>query len=97
MQSAILFLILPNYTSEFYDNSDLYCCNFDLFSLLITPKEGRLNYAATLFRTKISPSGFPDGPPDLRHCLAALFDFHVLLFDEIDSVQVFRLDAKLYG
>ena len=53
MQSAILFLILPNYTSEFYDNSDLYCCNFDLFSLPITPKEGRLNYAATLFLSLI--------------------------------------------
>lgn len=86
MQSAILFLILPNCTSEFYDNSDLYCCNFDLFSFPVIQKEGLLNYATTLFRTKISPSGFPDGPSDLRHCLAALFDFHVLVFDKINSV-----------
>lgn len=86
MQSAILFLILPNCTSEFYDNSDLYCCNFDLFSFPVIQKEGLLNYATTLFRTKISPSGFPDGPSDIRHCLAALFDFHVLVFDKINSV-----------
>lgn len=86
MQSAILFLILPNCASEFYDNSDLYCCNFDLFSFPVIQKEGLLNYATTLFRTKISPSGFPDGPSDIRHCLAALFDFHVLVFDKINSV-----------